>query len=119
MARSYVLATAPQRKYLDILLKTFAPREYAKLRTSSEAGRWYVDDDVGCMLAIGTVYKLQVGVHLDKIDWELCITVCGGNYNGGHMYLPDLDLCLTWVALTLSDFAHINLQVCSDIILVM
>lgn len=96
IARSYILATEPQRKYLDILLKTFAPNEYAELKASSDAGRWYVDDDMGCTLGLSTVYKLQVGVHLDKNDWELCMIVCGGNFRGGHLYLPDLNLCLAY-----------------------
>jgi len=102
------LANEAQRKYLDILLMTFAPKEYAELRKSSDAGRWYVDDDAGCTLGLATVYKLQVGLHLDEGDWELCITVCGGNFHGGHLYLPDLNMCLTYVSLVLSYTALID-----------
>jgi hypothetical protein len=93
-ARSYIAATAPQQKYLDMLLKTYAPEEHRQLKKSAEAGRWYTESTEGCTLGLATVWKLQVGVHLDAGDWELCMIVCGGNFIGGNLYLPDLNLCL-------------------------
>jgi len=95
MARSYVAVTAPQQKYLDMLLKAHAPREYVQLKKSAKAGRWVADSEEGCTLGLATIWKLQVGVHLDRKDWELCMIVCGGNFTGGALYLPDLGLCLT------------------------
>jgi hypothetical protein len=97
VARSYIMATELQCKYLDMMLKTFAPREYERLRRSADAGRWYTETEAACTLGLATVWKLQVGVHLDKDDWELCMIVCGGNFYGGNLYLPDLNLCLTLV----------------------
>lgn len=93
-ARNYIVATAPQQKYLDMLLKAHAPLEYAQLKKSAEAGRWITDSTEGCTLGLATIWKLQVGVHLDHKDWELCMIVCGGNFTGGELYLPDLGLCL-------------------------
>lgn len=52
----------------------------------------------GCTLGLATVWKLQGGVRLDGDDWELCMTVCGGNFSGGSLYLPDLNLCLACAA---------------------
>jgi hypothetical protein len=96
-ARAYIAATAPQQKYLDMLLKNYAPLEYAALKKSAAAGRWYTENSEGCTLGVATVWKLQVGLHLDADDYELCMIVCAGKFSGGHLYLPDLDLCLEYV----------------------
>jgi len=93
-ARTYVAAMAPQQKYLNMLLKTYAPREYAELKKSWAAGRWFTENLEGCTLGLATVWKLQIGIHLDCKDWELCMIVCSGNFTGGALYLLDLDLCL-------------------------
>jgi hypothetical protein len=92
--RSYILATEQQSKYLSMMLKRFAPTEYALLKRSADAGRWYTDTEESCTLGLGTIWKLQVGLHLDPWDWELCMIVCGCKFNGGKLYLPDLNLCL-------------------------
>jgi len=92
--RRYIFAAELQAKYLDCLLKLNAPREYATLKRSAKAGRWYTECNGGCFLGLATVWKCQVGVHLDQKDWELCVITCGGNYTGGNLYLPDLNLCL-------------------------
>jgi hypothetical protein len=94
-ARSYILATAPQSKYLDMLLERLAPKEYKQLKVTSKAGCWYTEQTDGCTLGLTTTWKVQVGLHLDKGDWELCMLVCGGNFLGGNLYLSDLNLCLT------------------------
>jgi len=93
-ARTYVAAIAPQQKYLDMLLKIYAPREYVELKKSWAASHWFTENPEGCTLGLAMVWKLQVGVHLDCKDWELCMIMCGGNFTGGALYLPDLDLCL-------------------------
>jgi len=93
-ARSYILATGQQSKYLSMMLKKFAPAEYELLKKSADAGRWYTDTEESCTLGLATVWKLQVGLHNDPHDWELCLIVCGGKFNGGRLYLPDLNLCL-------------------------
>jgi len=69
-ARSYVAVTALQQKYLDMLLKAHAPREYVQLKKSAKAGRWVADSEEGCTLGLATIWKFQVGVHLDCKDWE-------------------------------------------------
>ena len=76
------------------MLKKFTPAEYAQLKKSADAGRWYTDTQESCTLGLATVWKLQVGLHLDPYDWELCLIVCGGKFNGANLYLPDLNLCL-------------------------
>jgi hypothetical protein len=98
-ARAYIAATAPQQKYLDMVLEKYAPLEHAALKKSAAAGRWYTESEEGCTLGLATVWKLQVDVHLDCDDYELCMIVCAGNFRGGHLYLPDLDLCLKCVSL--------------------
>ena len=95
MVRSYIYATDQQSKYLSMMLKKFAPAEYARLKKSADAGRWYTDTEAACTLGLATVWKLLVGLHLDPSDKELCMIVCGGKFNGGNLYLPDLNLCLT------------------------
>jgi hypothetical protein len=92
--RSYIYATDQQSKYLSMMLKKFAPAEYARLKKSADAGRWYTDTEAACTLGLATVWKLLVGVHLDPCDKDLCMIVCGGKFNGGNLYLPDLNLCL-------------------------
>lgn len=94
-ARSYIIATVLQQKYLDMLFNAHVPREYVQLKKSAEAGRWITDSKEGCTLGLATIWKLQVGVHLDRKDCELCMIMCRGNFTGGELYLPDLGLCLT------------------------
>ena len=74
-ARSYIAAIAPQQKYLDMMLQAHAPKEHAQLKKSADAGQWFTDSKDGCTLALATVWKPQVGVHLDRQDWELCMIV--------------------------------------------
>ena len=88
-ARTYVAAMAPQQKYLNMLLT-----KYVELKRSWAASCWFTENPEGCTLGLAMVWKLQVGVHLDCKDWELCMIVCSGNFTGGALYLPDLDLCL-------------------------
>ena len=77
-----------------MLLKAYAPQEYAQLKKSAEAGHWITDSKEGCTLGLATIWKLQVGVHLDCKDWKLCMIMSGGNFTDGELYLPDLGLCL-------------------------
>jgi hypothetical protein len=96
-SRSYIFSTEQQSKYLGMMLKKFAPTEYALLKRPADAGRWYTDTEESCTLGLCTIWKLQVGLHLDPSDWELCIITCGGTFNGGRLSLPDLNLYLVWV----------------------
>jgi len=48
---------------------------------------------------VATVWKLQGEPHVDTRDCELSVVTCGGNFTKGHMYLPDLGLCLRWGSL--------------------
>jgi hypothetical protein len=108
-ARSYLSANAQQAKYLDMLLSTFAPKEHRQLKQSAMAGRWYTEQTEGCTLGLATVWKLQVDLHLDTADWELCMIVCGGNFSGGNLYLPDLNICLAFVKFSLFYITATNL----------
>ena len=81
-------------KYLDWLVELNASKEHVKLKQSAKARCWYMECKNGCFLGLATVWKCQVGVHLDKKDYELCVITCGGNFVGGTLYLPNLNLCL-------------------------
>jgi hypothetical protein len=70
-----------------MMLKKFTPAEYNQLMKSADAGRWYTDTQESCTLGLATVWKLQVGLHLDPYDWELCLIVCGGKFNGASLSL--------------------------------
>jgi hypothetical protein len=96
-ARNYLYATEQQASYIDKLLEATAPKEHARLKRVAKAGRWYTELDERCFLGLATVWKLQVGCHLDANDWELCVITCAGNFRGGQLYLPDLGLCLSCV----------------------
>lgn len=92
--RQYLQANSMQAKYLNHLLKATVPAIHAKLIRAAAAGRWFQELNDRPFLGMATVWKLQVGVHLDESDWELCVITCGGAFTGGHLYLPDLNLCL-------------------------
>jgi hypothetical protein len=92
VAQSYIFATTPEFKYLDMLLKMLAPKEYKK--GTATAGRWYTKQTEGCTLGLTTTWKVQVCLHLDRGDWELCMVFCRGNFLRENLYFPDLNLCL-------------------------
>jgi hypothetical protein len=92
--RFYQQATAKQALYLNKLLEKLAPKEWSRLKKAQEAGQWYQDEEDSCFLGLATIWKLQVGCHLDSKDFEFSVITCGGNFTGGKLYLPDLDLCL-------------------------
>ena len=52
-----------QSKYLSIMLKKFAPAEYAQLKKSADARRWYTDTETVCTLSLTTMWKLLVELH--------------------------------------------------------
>jgi hypothetical protein len=64
VAQSYIFATTPEFKYLDMLLKMLAPKEYKK--GTATAGRWYTKQTEGCTLGLTTTWKVQVCLHLDR-----------------------------------------------------
>jgi hypothetical protein len=78
-------------------LERLCPKEWNRLQRAHKAGRWYQDIDQSCFLGTVTVWKLEVDVHIDQNDFELCVLTCGGNFVGGELYLPDLNLCLKQV----------------------
>lgn len=96
-ARGYVNAIQPTAKFLDMLVKAFFPKEYAKLKPTEAAGRWTTEADQGCFLGLATVWKLQVDAHIDQRDYEICAITCGGAFQGGHLHLPDLNVTLKYV----------------------
>ncbi|KAK0432707.1 hypothetical protein EV421DRAFT_1719295, partial [Armillaria borealis] len=59
------------------------------------AGRW-IPKKMSCFLGLATVWKANVNVHLDEHDWRICALTCGGNFVGGQLHLPDLNLSLEY-----------------------
>ena len=95
--RRYLQATEQQASYLDKILERLEPSLWNRLKRTAKAGQWFQDTDQSCFLGLATIWKLQVDVHIDSKDFELCVMTCGGNFTGGRLYLPDLDLCLEYV----------------------
>ncbi|KAK0464270.1 uncharacterized protein EV420DRAFT_1637834 [Desarmillaria tabescens] len=94
-AHQYYLVTDRQSAYLNVLMKCFFSTEYATLIRAAKAG-WWVQGIQSCFLGLATVWKLQVDAHLDEKDYEVCVITCGGEFHGGELYLPDLDVCFEW-----------------------
>ncbi|PBK90549.1 hypothetical protein ARMGADRAFT_1032543 [Armillaria gallica] len=57
--------------------------------------RW-IPENQSCFLGLAMVWKLQVDAHADECDWHLCTITCGGNFMGGTLHLPDLNISLEY-----------------------
>ncbi|KAK0191928.1 hypothetical protein F5146DRAFT_1135653 [Armillaria mellea] len=68
---------------LNALTKKFYPTEW-------------IPENQSCFLGLAMVWKLQVDAHVDERNWHLCTITCGGNFMGGALHLPDLDVSLEY-----------------------
>jgi hypothetical protein len=90
--RRYLQATEVQSLYLDKILKKLAPKKWNCLKRTWKAGRWF-QDTKSCFLGLATIWKLQVGIHIDPKDFKLSVITCRGDFEGGALYLTDLNMC--------------------------
>ncbi|SJL08163.1 uncharacterized protein ARMOST_11526 [Armillaria ostoyae] len=89
----YSINVDQQSSLLNVYVKRFFPQEYATLNQVAAAGRW-IPEKTSCFLGLATVWKANVNIHLDEHDWKICALTCGGNFVGGRLHLPDLNLSL-------------------------
>lgn len=71
------------------MFKVLWPEYYALYEPAFKAGYW-VKEDPGPWIGRAVIYKLTVGMHLDKRDAGPTVTFPVGQYIGGHMDLPQL-----------------------------
>ncbi|KAK0185382.1 hypothetical protein F5146DRAFT_937634, partial [Armillaria mellea] len=94
-ATRYSMNIDQQSILLNVLTKKFYLTEYATLTRIADAGRWILENQ-SCFLGLAMVWKLQVDAHADECDWHLCTITCGGNFMGGALHLPDLNISLEY-----------------------
>ncbi|KAH9897076.1 uncharacterized protein BXZ73DRAFT_62974 [Epithele typhae] len=95
---NYYISSGPITSYVAGLFKVGFPEAYAEYQEAFEAGRWiWVNEpegagweDDGPWLNRAVVWKLQLGMHLDKGDGGLTVTFPVGFFTGGAMELPQL-----------------------------
>ncbi|KAH6911611.1 hypothetical protein BKA70DRAFT_1219731 [Coprinopsis sp. MPI-PUGE-AT-0042] len=71
------------------------PDDYLKYEKAFKAGRWNMLDP-GPFLGRALVWKLQVQAHQDGLDEGPAAIFCCGEFDGGELYLPDLNLKLAY-----------------------
>jgi hypothetical protein len=67
---------------------------YRKMRTSFRASALSEkeEDGVGFHTAHAIVYNDVVHQHMDNADYGYCVITCEGSFDGGHLYLPEIDM---------------------------
>ena len=95
-ARAYHINTRFVRCWADRAFKTCIPRkDYQRYYKTYRAGHFLGPDVPGPFLAQVVVWKCDSSTHRDTNDGHgaWCLTMNGGNYEGGVIYFPDLGLC--------------------------
>jgi hypothetical protein len=87
----YFQATKNLAVLLDAYFAASFPEEHKRYVEAFKAGVWE-DEDPGPWLGRAIVYKLQVNVHQDRQDGGPTAIFPVGQYKGGSLYFPDLDL---------------------------
>jgi hypothetical protein len=67
-------------------------------RAAFDAGVWFTDDP-GPFLGRAVIYKLQGRLHKDRYDVGPSVSFPVGQFTGGEMLFPQLNLKLQWVQL--------------------
>ncbi|EJD36349.1 hypothetical protein AURDEDRAFT_130132, partial [Auricularia subglabra TFB-10046 SS5] len=95
-ARAYHVNTSFMRSWVDRCFKSCVPaRDYKAYSQTYRAGRFLGKDVVGPFLAQVIIWKCDSRTHRNSNDGHgaWCVTFCGGNFDGGIIYFPDLGLC--------------------------
>lgn len=99
-ATCYSINLDHQSSLFNAHIERFFLKEYATLSCVAAAG-WWIPENWSCFLGMVTVWKLNVNVHIDQNDWSICALTCSGNFMGGHLHLPDPNVTLQYVPLTM------------------
>jgi hypothetical protein len=89
--KHHFLATAQVAHVLSAYFQLCFPEAYEQYREAFEAGIWLVEDP-GPWLGRVIVYKLQVKPHVDRLDAGPTAIFNVGQYEGGELYIPCLNL---------------------------
>jgi hypothetical protein len=91
--RYYFQATAETAEFLKAYFTVAFPEEFPRYQKAFEAGVW-INEDPGPWLGRAIVYKLQVEAHQDRSDGGPTAIFNVGQYTGGELCLPDLEIKL-------------------------
>ena len=91
--RRYFELTRPVALYLSACFKVSFPEYHTKYTAAFEAGVWE-SEDPGPWLGRAIVWKLPVQTHMDGLDDGPTAIFNFGNYTGGKLYLPNLQVKL-------------------------
>src|SRR6202453_4889856 len=87
----YYTVTCDVSELLGTYFLVAFPKEHARYREAFDAGVWHLEDP-GPWLSRALVYKLQVKPHRDALDGGPTVMFNMGQYEGGRLYNPCLDL---------------------------
>ena len=87
----YYTVTHDVSELLGTYFSVAFPEEHARYREAFDAGVWHLEDP-GPWLGRALVYKLQVKPHRDALDGGPTAMFNVGQYEGGRLYYPCLDL---------------------------
>ncbi|KZV97597.1 hypothetical protein EXIGLDRAFT_764254 [Exidia glandulosa HHB12029] len=96
---AYHLQTIRQREALRRVAQAAMPAEdFASYERTYAAGNAFSGKVPGPFLAQVTVHKCQSRCHRDQSDGKgrFCLTMPAGKYSGGRMFLPDLNIILSY-----------------------
>jgi hypothetical protein len=95
-AGSYYGLTESVARTVALAFKAVFPEWYDEYKEAFDAGVWFADDP-GPFLGRAVVYKLQGRLHRDRHDVGPSVSFPVGQFNGGEMVFPQLNVKLQWV----------------------
>jgi hypothetical protein len=95
-AGSYYSLSESVARTVALAFKAVFPEWYDTYQDTFEAGVWFADDP-GPFLGRAVVYKLQGRLHRDRHDVGPSVSFPVGQFTGGEMVFPQLDLKLQYV----------------------
>ena len=90
---SYLYLTQSVARTVALAFKAVFPEWYEMYRDAFDAGVWFADDP-GPFLGRAIVYKLQGRLHRDKHDVGPSVSFPVGQFTGGEMVFPQLNVKL-------------------------
>jgi len=92
--KSFLSRTKETVQFISTFFARAFPAHHELFTAAFNAGV-YDTRDPGPFLGRALVWKLHVDPHVDKGDNGPAVIFNFGNYTGGELYLPDLNLKLT------------------------
>jgi len=89
-AKWYLLATREVALTLAGIFSVCFLKYYEMYKEAFDAGIW-TSADPGPWLGRAVVFKLEVNMHIDRLDGGPCASFPIGYFSGGEVYLPDLN----------------------------